>query len=389
MNIKIRKEFCCKIFHVCMLLCKTVNYFVSVNMLVFSDVAESKRFESIAPMADGSVESVDVAGCLRGPILKVDVATDTDDLVTQVDQACCTDDLVTAVDQACCTDDLILQVDAACDTSELISTNENVQQQSREKPDPSTTHEQNRAKPDPTTVQEQNRVQPDPTTQPTRGLKRKRNPIVSTEPEILEIDRVLPSCGVTEAEFQQWKPKPLEEEKRALILELDKVLASMRVMTPRRDANQFLEWVVQHFDLFVWSEKPRTDVWKCLERCFPKFKQHFKGVWARENCDLQDVARFKLLENWWTYWPEYNADNTLIVDTEHFRHYYNIRRCCLVVPEELPDNYLVQTLSRQLSAWLWTPYRARYADHICREVPLTSKSLAVYRKFVDLANGVL
>ena len=108
-------------------------------MLVFSDVTESKRFESIAPMADDSVETVDVIGCLKAPILKVDVATDTDDLVTQVDQACCTDDLVTAVDQACCTNDLILQVDATCDTNELISTNENIQQQSREKPNPSTT----------------------------------------------------------------------------------------------------------------------------------------------------------------------------------------------------------------------------------------------------------
>ena len=150
-----------------------------------------------------------------------------------------------------------MQVDAACDTSELISTNENVQQQSKEKPD-----QQNRAKPDPTTVQEQNRVHPDPTTQPTRGLNRKRNPILSTEPEVLEIDRMLPSCGVTEAKFQQWKPKPLEVKKRTLILELDKVLTNMRVMTPRRDRNQFLEWVVQHFDLFACSEKPRTDVLK-------------------------------------------------------------------------------------------------------------------------------
>ena len=97
---------------------------------------------------------------------------------------------------------------------------------------------------------------------------------MSTEPEILEIDRVLPSCGVTEAEFQKWKPKPLEEEKRALILELDKVLASMRVMPPWRDTNQFLERSVQHFDFFAWTEKPRTNVWKCLERCFPKYKQH-------------------------------------------------------------------------------------------------------------------
>ena len=77
-----------------MLFCEFVSYFVSVNMLVFSDVAESKGFESIAPKADGNVETVDVATCLEGHILKVDVATDTNDLVTQVDQACCIDDLI-------------------------------------------------------------------------------------------------------------------------------------------------------------------------------------------------------------------------------------------------------------------------------------------------------
>ena len=44
-------------------------------MLVFSDVAESKGFESIVPKVDGSVETNDVVACLEGPILKVDVAT--------------------------------------------------------------------------------------------------------------------------------------------------------------------------------------------------------------------------------------------------------------------------------------------------------------------------
>ena len=121
----------------------------------------------------------------------------------------------------------------------------------------------------------------------------------------------------------------------------------------------------------------------------PKYKQNFKGEWARENCEQKDIARFKILFDWWTYSPGYNADNTLIVVTSHFWHYFNIHKCGLIVPEELPDNYLVQTLSRQVSAWLWTPYRARYVDHICRELPLTSKSLAIYRKFVDLSNGVL
>ena len=52
-----------------MLLYKTVNYFVSVNMMVFSNVVESKRFESITSMVDDSVETVDVVGCLKGPWL--------------------------------------------------------------------------------------------------------------------------------------------------------------------------------------------------------------------------------------------------------------------------------------------------------------------------------
>ena len=347
-----------------MLFCETVSYFVSVNMLVFSDVAESKGFDSIARMADGSVDTVDVAACLKVPILKVDVATDTSDLVTQVDAACCTDDLM-------------LQVDAACDTNGLISSRS-----------VATCTEVIQGLITKSTKQEHQNVKPGPT-QSTRGLKRKRTPFEAAEPELIEIDRVLPENGVTAAQFQEWKPKPLEVERRALILELDKVLMSVRYMQPRRDANQFLEWAVQYFDLFIWSEKPKSDVWKCLERFFPKWRSHFKGQWARENCEQMEAARFKRLSDFWATWPDYNADNTLILDTEHFRHFFNIRRCCLILPEEMPEQYLVKTVSCQLGAWLWSPYRAQYADNICRLVPLTSKSYAVYKRFVDMCNGNL
>ena len=56
-----------KFFMFRMLFCETICYFVSVNMLVFYDVAESKGFESIAPKVDDNVEIVDVATCLEGP----------------------------------------------------------------------------------------------------------------------------------------------------------------------------------------------------------------------------------------------------------------------------------------------------------------------------------
>ena len=47
------------------------------------------------------------------------------------------------------------------------------------------------------------------------------------------------------------------------------------------------------------------------------------------------------------------------------------------------DSYLVETLSSQLQAWLYTPYYHEYADNMCREIPLNSKSLVVYPKFVE------
>ena len=49
-----------------------------MNLLVFYDVPECKKFESIVPKADGSVETIDVDACLEGLILKVDVGTHPD-----------------------------------------------------------------------------------------------------------------------------------------------------------------------------------------------------------------------------------------------------------------------------------------------------------------------
>ena len=95
-----------------MLFCNTVSYFVSVNMLVFYDIAETKGYESLVTKADDTVETDGVIVCFEGPILIVDVATDTHNLVNQVDQSCCTDYV-------------ILQVDATTNTIGLISTTEN------------------------------------------------------------------------------------------------------------------------------------------------------------------------------------------------------------------------------------------------------------------------
>ena len=173
--------------------------------------------------------------------------------------------------------------------------------------------------------------------------------------------------------MQEWKPKPLEEERRVLILELDIChQAGTRINFFHGLCSTLvcLFGVKNHAQMYGSVYKDSSQRGGGISRV----NGHDKTV------SRKDVARFKILSDWWTVWPKYNVDNTLIVDTEHFRHYFNLHRCCLIILEEMPDNYLVKTLSCQLHAWLWTPYQPRYADHICREVPLTSKSLPVYRK---------
>ena len=49
---------------------------------------------------------------------------------------------------------------------------------------------------------------------------------MSTKCELIEIDRVLSRVAITKAQSREWKHKPLEEERRALIVEVDTVLIS-------------------------------------------------------------------------------------------------------------------------------------------------------------------
>ena len=93
--------------------------------------------------------------------------------------------------------------------------------------------------------------------------------------------------------------KPLQEERSALILELDKVLVNMRQLIQWGAANQLLTWVVQWCDLFIWSDKPCNEVWKCVDRMFPKGSPQFKCQWTRENCEEMDYVRFKRLDEFW------------------------------------------------------------------------------------------
>ena len=66
-----------------------------------------------------------------------------------------------------------------------------------------------------------------PKIQQSRGVKRKRTPMFPYELELIEIDHVLSIIGVIEQEFQEWKSNPLKEERRDLILELDKLFVNM------------------------------------------------------------------------------------------------------------------------------------------------------------------
>ena len=56
-------------------------------------------------------------------------------------------------------------------------------------------------------------------------------------------------------------------------------------------------------DLFIWSDKPHNEVWKTVDRIFPKWSSQFKYQWAMENYEGKDYVRLKNLDEFLIVWP--------------------------------------------------------------------------------------
>ncbi|KAH7302672.1 hypothetical protein KP509_23G082100 [Ceratopteris richardii] len=147
------------------------------------------------------------------------------------------------------------------------------------------------------------------------------------------------------------------------------------------DNNAFLQWCLEHFNVWIWSAFDLEEVNKCIDTIFSMFKRKFMDIWGRDRCFWNFSIHFKKLAHFWDKNVEYGPDNTLIIDTIVYKLFYNIRRCCLMLPKmKISErlNYLSGTLCDQLWKWLIAPNCIEYADFISRLIPLDEESLSIY-----------
>ncbi|KAH7404495.1 hypothetical protein KP509_15G028800 [Ceratopteris richardii] len=175
--------------------------------------------------------------------------------------------------------------------------------------------------------------------------------------------------GLREEEIQELKHIHKNLQPRALILEAFP------------DSNAFLQWCLEHFNVWIWSAYDLDEVNKCIDTIFPMFRRKFMDIWGRDQCFWSFSIHFKKLDHFWDKNVEYRPDNTLIINTISYRLFYNIRRCCLMLPKMTISerlNYLLGTLCDQLWKWLIAPNCIEYVDIISRLIPLDEESLSIY-----------
>ncbi|KAH7302170.1 hypothetical protein KP509_23G059300 [Ceratopteris richardii] len=204
-----------------------------------------------------------------------------------------------------------------------------------------------------------------------KSKKQKRLDPVIMEPKFIEIERDTPKIqhGVIEEKIQELKPIHKDLQLRALILEAFP------------DSNAFLQWCLEHFNVWIWSAYDLYELNKCIDTIFLEFRRKFTDIWGRDQCFWKFSIHFKKQAHFWDKNVEYRPNNTLIIDSTSYMLFYNIRRCCVTLPQMTISeriNYLSGTLCDQLWKWLIAPNRIEYSDIISRLIPLDEESLSKY-----------
>lgn len=217
-----------------------------------------------------------------------------------------------------------------------------------------------------------------------------------------------------------WVPLCKEDDKRAIILNLDGLLChvvKIQEDTPytnelvkhpinqywyvlcHQNVHEFLDWCIQFFDVFIWSACRRNKVFQIIDKVFPEQKPKFAGILSQEHCSkatwlMHDrVVFFKDLEKFWTHYPLYNTKNTLIIDDSHYKVFDNKIGSWLIVPELYHQhskemcNFLKGDLRDWLFLWLQNENRQMYTDNNAFEETPNQFSDDVMKKWYEEAKA--
>lgn len=169
-----------------------------------------------------------------------------------------------------------------------------------------------------------------------------------------------------------------------------------KLLGEKCDAQRFVEWCFQHFDVFIWTCANKVNANRIL-RCFMPFHVHkFKGVLTQESCTMETkferITRkpvfYKTLTTFWEAYPQYSPANTIMVDDSEYKTLWNPQgTACIVKKMEDQDPgemqaYLTTILKGWLDAWLGVEDRILYTINTPLPIMKDDDSIAVRRRWM-------
>ena len=154
----------------------------------------------------------------------------------------------------------------------------------------------------------------------------------------------------------------------------------------RPDAQSFLQHCGKVFSLFLWSSCTKQNLDDAMQVCFPTLNHNiFIDMIGQDRCtqpsfklcDVDGVPAgrdnskpifCKRLSNLWETYPNFNSDNTLLVDDTRYKSMLNPWHTCISPPSFEPEDkeadpfFLTNILMPWLMQWEASKNPAKYAE---------------------------
>lgn len=140
----------------------------------------------------------------------------------------------------------------------------------------------------------------------------------------------------------------------------------------RPDVENFLEFCLEYFELWIWSCYNLRKAQHIMKTCFPRHWRKIKVILSNKECQNTDImigynrVYHKNLSVVWKVFEDLDANNTLIFDDTPYRVMWNMPGTYLIFPkiwrqsQEHVQCFLEETILPWLCGWLYTKSKRTY-----------------------------
>lgn len=119
-------------------------------------------------------------------------------------------------------------------------------------------------------------------------------------------------------------------------------------MWVRPGTEHFINMLLEHFDVGIWSSCNNYNIQNIVKYIFKNKHHRLKFIWG---CNTRNKNKIKNLNKVWEHFPEYNKNNTYIIDNDFYKIKNNPRECICHVETWTKDKNDPFTLNKGIMSF--------------------------------------